>query len=90
MPVTKSAKKALRQSVERHARNTRGKALYKEVAKKFEGALASGDAAAASKLLPSVYGAVDTLAKKNVIPPNNASRKKAKAAADLKKVALSK
>lgn len=90
MPVTKSAKKALRQSAERHARNSRTKALYKEVAKQFEGALTAGDAAAASKLLPSVYGAVDTLAKKNVIHPNNAARKKSKHAADLKKVALKK
>ena len=90
MPVTTSAKKALRQSAQRHARNVRGKALYKEVAKKFDAALASNDASAAAKLLPLVYGAVDTLAKKNVIHHNNASRKKAKHAADLKKVALSK
>ncbi len=90
MPVTKSAKKALRQNSERRARNSRGKALYKEAAKKFEAALTAGDAAAAAKLLPGVYSMVDTLVKKDVIHRNNAANKKAKHAAALKKVALKK
>ncbi len=90
MPITKSAKKALRQSAQRHSRNSRGKALYKEVAKEFEAAVSSGSAADAKKLLSEAYSAVDTLAKKGVIHPNNASRKKARLAAAAKKVAVKK
>ena len=34
----------------------------------------------AKKLLPEVYKAIDTACKKNIIHPNNASRKKSSAA----------
>ena len=75
MPTTKSAKKAMKQSQKKRSRNRHFSELYKESVKKLERAIAakSGNFA---ELLAEVYSATDTLAKKNIIHTNNASRKK--------------
>ena len=96
MPIIKSAKKQLRQSKKRKARNDHFKALYKEARKAFEKAIKAGN----SKLAKSVFvnqkdkdgkttkawlqAIIDKLVKKNIIHKNNASRKKAKFAKMLK------
>jgi small subunit ribosomal protein S20 len=80
MPITKSAKKALRQNVTRHKRNVVRKDAYKAqvvgfrklvVAKKFE---------EAAKALPLVFKALDKAAKSKVIEKNKASRLKSRLA----------
>ncbi len=75
MPTTKSAKKALKQSEKNRSRNRHFSEIYKESVKKLERAVAakSGNFA---ELLSEVYSRIDTLAKKNIIHSNNASRKK--------------
>lgn len=75
MPTTKSAKKALKQSEKNRSRNRHFSEIYKESVKKLERAVAakSGNFA---ELLSEVYSRIDTLAKKNIIHTNNASRKK--------------
>lgn len=75
MPTTKSAKKALKRSEKNRSRNRHFSELYKETVKKLERAIAakSGNFA---ELLAETYSAIDTLAKKNIIHPNNAARKK--------------
>jgi len=75
MPVTKSAIKAHKQSLTKRSRNKHFVALYKEVLKKFERAIASG-AAEAAELLAPLQSAVDTLVKKNILHANTAARKK--------------
>ncbi len=78
MPVTKSAKKAMRQS-ERKA--LRGKALRsraKTMIVKAEGQVAAGDAEAARTAMVSAVKALDKAAAKGKIHPNNAARRKSR------------
>ena len=80
MPITKSAKKAMRQSLSRKARNLRRKNTYKNALKELLKTASSGNKKEAEKLLPKVYKAIDKAAKTNVIAKNKAARLKSKAA----------
>jgi len=79
MPITQSAKKAIRGSLRKKAFNDRRNRAMKEVIKKIEKTVKT-DKAAALKLLSSAFQAIDKAAKKGVIKKNNASRKKARLA----------
>ncbi|MBI2674118.1 MAG: 30S ribosomal protein S20 [Candidatus Yanofskybacteria bacterium] len=85
MPITQSAKKALRQSLTRKARNLRRKNNYKTALKELSSYASAGNKKEAEKLLPKVYKALDKAAKTNVIAKNKAARLKAKAAKMLAK-----
>jgi small subunit ribosomal protein S20 len=79
MPITKSAKKALRQSIRRGERNTVKKDAYKTLLKKLQKAVQTkkfGDATAALSLF---YKSVDKAAKVHAIAKNKASRLKSRA-----------
>lgn len=76
MPITKSAKKALRGSLVKKARNDRNKKNIKESVKKIEKLVKEKKNAEAKKLLPSAYSVIDKAAKRGVIKKNTASRKK--------------
>jgi small subunit ribosomal protein S20 len=78
MPITKSAKKALRGSLAKQAVNNRNKKLVKETIKNIEKLVKDKKLPEAKKLLASAYSAIDKAAKKGVIKKNNASRKKAR------------
>ena len=78
MPNTSSAKKALKQSLTNRSRNKHFLALYKEAVKTLEKAIKAWDNKVISDLLSKVYSAIDKLVKKNIIHPNNWSRKKSK------------
>lgn len=78
MAITKSAKKALRESIVKKARNDRNKKNIKESVKKIEKLLKEKNKEEAKKLLPEAYSAIDKAAKRGVIKKNNASRKKSK------------
>lgn len=80
MPITKSAKKALRVSNRRKVLNDRSKKRLKEVVKKVEKLVKEDKKSEAKKLLSSAYKIVDKAAKKGVIKRNNAARKKARLA----------
>lgn len=84
MPITASAKKALRQSLTRKARNLRRKNSYKNTIKEFKSLAATGKKDDAKKLLPRVYKSLDKAAKTNVIAKNKAARLKSSAAKLLK------
>lgn len=77
MPITKSAKKAIRGSLRKKALNDRRKKAMKEIIKKIE-KLTKADRAEAAKMLSSAFQAIDKAAKRGVIKKNNASRKKAR------------
>ena len=77
MPITQSAKKAIRGSLRKKAFNDRRKRLMKEIIKKIE-KLAKTDKTAATKLLSSAFQAIDKAAQKNVIKKNNAANKKSR------------
>lgn len=71
MPITRSAKKALRQSVTRKAANTSKKKTLKEAVKAYK-------KAPSAQLLAVVFQQLDKAAKVNVIKKNTASRLKSR------------
>ena len=78
MPITQSAKKALRQNKTRHARNVIKKEAYKKVLIKYRKAVAAKTMDEAAKFLPLVFKALDKAAKSKVIEKNKASRLKSR------------
>lgn len=80
MPVIKSAKKQMRQSIKRHARNFPVRNELKSQFKKELKYIAEGKVEEAVKFLPEIYSLIDTACKKHHIHPNNASRKKSRLA----------
>jgi len=80
MPITQSAKKALRQSVRRRAQNLARKDAYKKVVKEYRKLVASKKLDEAKAKLPAVYKALDKAAKTNAIKKNKASRLKSRLA----------
>jgi small subunit ribosomal protein S20 len=78
MAITKSAKKAIRQSARRKEQNTVYKNKIKILVKKARALVATKKLAEAKKLLPEIYGALDKAAKVGVIKKNNASRRKSR------------
>ncbi len=77
MPITKSAKKAIRVSSRKKGYNDLLKRKMKEVTKKIEKTVKS-DKKEAEKILSSAFSAIDKAAKRGVIKKNNASRKKSR------------
>jgi small subunit ribosomal protein S20 len=77
MPITQSAKKAIRGSLRKKAFNDQRKRAMKDLIKKIE-KISKKDKAEASKMLPSAFQAIDKASKKGVIKKNNAARKKSR------------
>ncbi len=78
MPVTKSAKKALRQNLRRRKRNLLYKKKMKRLIKEVKILVSEKKTEEAKKLLPGVYKILDKAAKVGVIKKNTASRKKSR------------
>ena len=78
MPITKSAKKALRGSLVKKAMNDRNKKNIKESVKKIEKLVKEKNKKEAKKLLSEAYSIIDKAAKRGIIKKNTASRKKAR------------
>ncbi len=85
MPITKSAKKALRQSIKKKKSNLLKKEEMKDVVKKITKLKEKGEKEEAKKLVSSAYKAIDKAAKKGVIKKNTASRKKSRLVKSLEK-----
>jgi len=79
MPITKSAKKAVRGSLRKKANNLRRTHAMKEIIKKVE-KLAKISKAEAAKMLSSAYQAIDKAVKGGILKKNNAARKKSRLA----------
>jgi small subunit ribosomal protein S20 len=84
MPIIQSAKKALRQSQKKQARNVVYKAGVKKTKKNIEKVLVTKDVAKAKTDLSAFYKIVDKAAKKNVIHKNKANRIKSRLALKIK------
>ena len=78
MPITDSAKKALRQSKRRQEANLKYKRKMKSLIKQIRLLASQKKADEAKKLLPDVYKILDKSAKENVIKKNTASRMKSR------------
>lgn len=84
MPITKSAKKALRQNVRRHAANLKREGAYKKAVKEVRKlALQKRFDEARAKLAVAMQ-ALDKAAKSKSIKKNTASRLKSRLAKSLK------
>jgi len=84
MPITQSAKKALRQNVRRHKRNLRKRTELKSVIKKYKKIITDGNMDEAKKYLSEVYKKLDKAAKTNLLKKNTAARLKSRLAKLLK------
>lgn len=80
MPLIKSAKKRVKQSLKRRARNFAVRRTLKETLRAFTDVVAAGDLKKAAEMLPTVQKAIDMAAKKNIIHPNKANRLKSQMA----------
>lgn len=78
MPITQSAKKALRQSKRKKAFNDRRKRLFRNAVKEFKSAVTAKDFDKAKALLSKVYARLDKAAKSHTIAKNKASRTKSR------------
>lgn len=80
MPITASAKKALRQSVRRRARNLSRSNAYKSAMKDLKKLASAGQTKEAQNQLAKAYQTIDKAAKTGVIKKNKAARLKSSAA----------
>lgn len=78
MPITSSAKKAVRQSGRRRIRNISANKNLRGLLKKVRTLIAQKKTEEAKKLLPQVYKTLDKAAKTGLIKKNNADRKKSR------------
>mgnify|MGYP001599695901 CR=1 FL=1 len=78
MPITKSAEKALRQSIHRRKRNLKQKEAYKAVVKEVKSLTAAGKIKEALEKLPQAYKILDKTAKTGFIKKNKAARLKSR------------
>ncbi|MDR2505829.1 MAG: 30S ribosomal protein S20 [Oscillospiraceae bacterium] len=89
MPNIKSAIKRVKVNEKKKLRNKMVKSAMKTQIKKFEQALTS-DAASAASILPATVAQIDKTASKGVIHKNAANRKKSRLALRLNKLAAAK
>lgn len=80
MPIIKSAKKALRQSLKKRERNRETLSKMKTYMRKVLDSAKSGHREETEKFLTQAYTAIDKALKKNMIHRNNAARKKSRMA----------
>lgn len=80
MPITKSAKKALRQSERRRVRNVKKKKKIKNLIKEIKSLISQKKIEEAKKLLPQVYKVLDKAVKTGLIKKGTADRKKSRIA----------
>lgn len=78
MPITKSAKKALRASFRKKAVNDQSKKLLKESTKAVERLVKEGKKDDAKKAAVKAQKTIDKAAKRGVIQKNTAARKKSR------------
>lgn len=78
MAITKSAKKAIRQSARRKTRNLVYKNNIKKLVKQARALVLQKKNDEARKILPQIYKSLDKAAKIGVIKKNNADRRKSR------------
>ena len=78
MPITKSAKKEMRSSGKKQARNKSVRSLCKTNITKAEKLIFSGELEAAKEAVVTAISSLDKAAEKGVIHQNNAARRKSR------------
>ena len=87
MPITSSAKKALRASQHKRVFNLRRKEKSSQAIKTLKKLVASGNKKEAQAMMPKVQKALDKAAKAHTIDKNTASRKKSRLSKMVKEIA---
>ncbi len=90
MPNIKSAKKRMRQSIKRTARNRVRKEKLKKAVKAFRTTLVGGEAGAVSESLKKATSAIDKAQTKGIMHKNTASRRKSRLALAANRLAAAK
>jgi small subunit ribosomal protein S20 len=85
MPITSSAKKALRSSKQKRVFNTNKKELINKAVKKVKKLVADKKLKEAKEFMPEVQKILDKSVKTGLLKKNTASRKKARISAMIKK-----
>jgi len=85
MPITKSAKKALRQNIRRRKMNVKKQAELKSVIKQYKKLISAKQNEEAKKQISQVYKKLDKAAKTDLIKKNKAARLKSRLSNLLKK-----
>ncbi len=80
MPNTKSAAKAMRQSIKRRVQNLTKKEAFKKAVKEVRKLVAAGKKTEAADAMKKAMQALDKAVKTRVIHKNTASRKKSRLA----------
>ena len=80
MPITSSAKRALKESSKKRKANLQKKIVLKKTKKDFLKLIEDGKIEEAKKMLPKVYKLLDKAAKVNLIKKNRAARDKSRLA----------
>ncbi|NPU96526.1 MAG: 30S ribosomal protein S20 [Candidatus Omnitrophica bacterium] len=78
MPNHKSTEKSLRKSVKLRQRNVSAKSRIRTLIKKVRFSVEQKNLDASREMLRQAVSALDTAAKKHIIHPRNASRRKAR------------
>ncbi|MEK7669506.1 MAG: 30S ribosomal protein S20 [Patescibacteria group bacterium] len=78
MPITSSAKKALRSSKKKKVFNLRRKNEMQNVIKEYKKLVSAKKTEEAKKLIPKLQKVIDKAEKRGIIKKNNASRKKSR------------
>ena len=86
MPITKSAKKALRGSEKKRIFNVNKKELINKAVKKIKKLVAEKKGKEAAAVMPEVQKILDKSVKTGLLKLNTASRKKSRLVAMIKKV----
>jgi small subunit ribosomal protein S20 len=85
MPITKSAKKALRNSGRKRVFNLKKKDLINKAVKNLKALVAKKDAKGAAEYMKNVQKVLDKSVKTGLLKLNTASRKKARLVAMIQK-----
>ena len=88
MPITSSAKKALRQSLRKRERNLQKKEAIKDITKKIKKLAAQGKVEEAKTLIPQAQQVIDK-ATKSYLAKRAAARKKSRLLRNINKYASS-
>lgn len=78
MPITSSAKKALRSSRRKKVFNLKRKNDMQSVIKEYKKLISSKKSEDAKKLIPTLQKSIDKAMKRGIIKKNTAARKKAR------------
>jgi small subunit ribosomal protein S20 len=90
MPITQSAKKAIRQSARKQVYNLRRKNKVDDAVRKLKKLVGAGKTAEARTSLSTVYKAIDKAAKGNTLNKGTADRMKSRLNAFVKRAVVKK